>query len=54
MTQMLSICREKTIKKAHSADQISADERKQFSNCLMKFMEAPMQIMSAMQEGQMQ
>lgn len=30
MSKMLSICREKTIKKNHSTDQLSNDERKQF------------------------
>ena len=30
MQKMLSICREKTIKKNHSTDQLSADEKKQF------------------------
>lgn len=30
MSKMLSICREKTLKKNHSSDQLSADEKKQF------------------------
>ena len=30
MSKMLSVCREKTIKKTHSTDQLSADEKKQF------------------------
>jgi hypothetical protein len=28
MSKMLSICREKTIKKVHNTDQLSADEKK--------------------------
>ena len=28
MSKMLSICREKTLKKNHSSDQLSADEKK--------------------------
>ena len=28
MSKMLSICREKTLKKNHSTDQLSADEKK--------------------------
>ena len=30
MSKMLSICREKTVKKSHTTDQLSADEKKQF------------------------
>jgi hypothetical protein len=30
MSKMMSICKEKTIKKNHSTDQLSADEKKQF------------------------
>lgn len=28
ISKMMSICREKTIKKSHTSDQLSADERK--------------------------
>jgi len=30
MSKMLSVCREKTLKKNHSSDQLTADEKKQF------------------------
>jgi hypothetical protein len=30
MSKMLSVCREKTIKKTHTTDQLSNDERKAF------------------------
>ena len=30
MSKMLSICREKTLKKTHTTDSLSADEKKQF------------------------
>lgn len=45
---MLQICREKTLRKAHSSDQLSADEKKQFYNCVLKFFETPNHIMSAL------
>jgi len=48
MSKMLSICRDKTIKKTHSSDTLSADEKKQFSNCLMKFFETPNHVMSGL------
>lgn len=53
MQMMMSVCRNKTQKPAHSSDSISADERKQFTNCIMKFMEAPMHLQQAMQGQQM-
>ena len=53
MQMMMSVCRNKTQKPAHSSDSISADERKQFTNCIMKFMEAPMHLQQAMQGKQM-
>jgi hypothetical protein len=48
MTRMMSICREKTVKKNHSSDQLSADEKKQFQNCVMKFFETPNHVMAAL------
>ena len=48
MSKMLSICREKTIKRVHNSDQLSADERKQFQNCVLKFFETPNHVMSAL------
>jgi hypothetical protein len=53
MQMMMTVCRNKTQKTSHSSDQISGDERKQFTNCIMKFMEAPLHLQSAMQ-GQQQ
>lgn len=44
MQMMMSVCRSKTQKTSHTADSISADERKQFTNCIMKFMEAPLHL----------
>jgi hypothetical protein len=48
MSKMLSICREKTLKKTHTTDQLSADEKKQFQNCVLKFFETPNHVMSAL------
>jgi hypothetical protein len=56
LSGMLTLCREKTLKKSHTSDQLSADEKKQFYNCITKFFETPNHIMSAlqgMQGGQM-
>ena len=51
MSKMLSICREKTIKKSHTTDQLSADEKKQFQNCVLKFFETPNHVMSALNQA---
>jgi hypothetical protein len=52
MSRMMSMCREKTLKKNHSSDQLSADEKKQFQNCIMKFFETPNHVMSALNNMQ--
>ena len=48
MSNMLSICREITIKKQHNSDQLSNDEKKAFQNCVLKFFETPNHVMSAL------
>jgi hypothetical protein len=48
MSKMLSICREKTLKKTHTTDTLSADEKKQFQNCVLKFFETPNHVMTAL------
>lgn len=48
VSNMMRVCREKTLKKSHSSDQLSDAEKTQFNNCIMKFFEAPNHIMSAM------
>ena len=48
VSNMMRVCREKTLKKSHSSDQLSETEKTQFNNCIMKFFEAPNHIMSAM------
>ena len=52
MQMMMTVCRNKTQKPSHSSADISADEKKQFTNCIMKFMETPMHLAPAMQGGQ--
>ena len=42
---MLTLCREKTLKKAHAQAELSAEEKKQFYNCVTKFFETPNHIM---------
>jgi hypothetical protein len=56
LSGMLNLCREKTLKKAHSTGDLSADEKKQFYNCIVKFFETPNHIMSALNsmQGQQQ
>lgn len=54
LSAMLGMCREKTLKKAHTSDSLSADEKKQFYNCVVKFFETPNHIMSAMSSMQQQ
>lgn len=46
-TQMIALCREKTLSSKHSSDQLSESEKSQFQNCIMKYMEAPNHIMGA-------
>ena len=53
MTMMLTVCRQKTQKTSHSSDKVSDDEKRQFSNCIMKFMEAPLHLQQATQGMQM-
>ena len=53
MQMMMNTCRSKTTKNSHTNDTITADEKKQFSACVMKFMEAPMHLQAAMQGQQM-
>ena len=48
MSKMLGVCREKTLKKQHTSDQLSSDEKKSFQNCLLKFFETPNHVMSAL------
>lgn len=48
VSNMMRVCREKTLKKSHSSDQLTDGEKTQFNNCIMKFFEAPNHIMSAM------
>ena len=49
VSNMMRVCREKTLKKSHGSDQLSDTEKTQFNNCIMKFFEAPNHVMSAMQ-----
>ena len=55
ISSMLSICRDMTISKSHTSNALSAKERTQFTNCLLKFFESPNHVMTAMaQADQMQ
>lgn len=48
MHAMMTVCREQTLKKSHGSTEISANEKKEFQNCLLKFFETPNHIMSAL------
>ena len=51
MTAILQVCRDRTIKKTHTQDDLSAQEKKDFQNCLLKFFETPNHVASVMQRG---
>ena len=53
-TNMLQVCREKTLRKAHGSDQLSADEKDAFQNCVAKFFQTPQHVMQTMQQQQQQ
>ena len=46
---MMTVCRERTLKKTHSGAELSASEKQEFQNCILKYFETPNHIMSAMQ-----
>ena len=46
-TQMVQVCKEKTLKRSHGSDQLSAAEKTAFQNCVMKYFETPNHIMSS-------
>ena len=46
-TQMISICKEKTLSRSHNSDSLSQAEQTAFQNCLMKYFETPNHIMGA-------
>ena len=50
-TQMIEVCKEKTISKVHKSAELTQDEKAKFQNCILKYFETPNYIMSAM--GQM-
>jgi len=52
LATMMSICRDKTLKKSHTSADLSADEKKQFGNCIMKFFESPNHILSSLNAAQ--
>jgi len=52
-TQMVQVCKEKTLKRTHNSDQLTDAEKTAFQNCVMKYFETPNHIMSTVQ-GQMQ
>jgi len=46
---MMTVCRERTLKKTHTGGDLSATEKTEFQNCILKYFETPNHIMSAMQ-----
>ena len=49
-TQMVQVCKEKTMKKQHTSDQLSDAEKTAFQNCVMKYFETPNHIMSSVNQ----
>ena len=49
MQTVMQLCTEKTLKKNHSSNTLSSDEKSQYTNCVLKALEAPGHIMSASQ-----
>ena len=52
MHMMMTVCRDRTIKKVHNSNELAPQEKTEFQNCLLKFFETPNHIMSAMQSMQ--
>jgi len=52
MHMMMTVCRDRTLKKTHNGPELAAQEKTEFQNCLLKFFETPNHIMSAMQSMQ--
>ena len=50
-TQMVQVCKEKTLKRTHTNDQLSDAEKTAFQNCVMKYFETPNHIMSSVNGG---
>ena len=50
MATIAQLCSEKTLKKGHSSSTLSADEKTQFTNCVLKALEAPNVIMATVQQ----
>ena len=45
---MMTVCRERTLKKTHNSAELSSTEKTEFQNCILKYFETPNHIMSAM------
>ena len=46
---MISMCKEKTLKRTHTAADLSSSEKSALTNCMLKFLEAPQIVMNNMQ-----
>ncbi len=47
MQTVMSLCTEKTLKRSHTSNQLSSDEKTQYTNCVLKALEAPGHIMAS-------
>ena len=52
VTAMTKICGEKVLSNKHTSNTLSSTETSSYKNCVMKFMEAPQQVMTAFQNIQ--
>lgn len=46
-TQMVALCREKTLSSKHNSGELTDGEKTAFQNCIMKYFETPNHIMAA-------
>ena len=50
-TQMVQVCKEKTMKKSHNSPDLTEAEKIGFQNCVQKYFETPNHIMSSVNQS---
>ena len=50
-TQMVQVCKDKTMSKKHNTDTLTDSEKLAFQNCVMKYFETPNHIMSSVNQN---
>ena len=49
-TQLVQVCKERTLNKRHSTEQLSDAEKIAFQNCVRKYFETPNHVMSSVNQ----